>query len=254
MSHGLLGLLLGIVVGAAAGYAYLRRVRQRLEQRLVDASNELERLQLAFSRFAPDEVIDRIIAEGNADKGEKREVTVLFADLVSFTALSERTEPSELVRLMNGYFERMSTAISNNRGYVSTFIGDGILAFFGATDPNPWQGNDAVRAALDMRLALADYNLELEREGKPPLGIGIGLHRGHGVVGLVGSRELKEFAFVGRTVNVAARAQELTRTFKTDIILTEALKTTIDPEFALSRLPPTEVKGVDQALTIYALD
>ena len=173
---------------------------------------------------------------------------------ISFTALSERTEPSELVRLMNGYFERMSAAISAHRGYVSTFIGDGILAFFGATEPNPWQGNDAAEAALAMRAALADYNQELLARGLPELAIGIGLHRGHGVVGLVGSRELKEFAFVGRTVNVAARTQELTRTFATDIILTERLYRTIDPAFQVTPLPDTPVKGVDQPLAIYALD
>jgi class 3 adenylate cyclase len=230
-----------------------RREATLLRRRLADATNELERLQHAFSRFAPDEVIERIIAEGSADKGEKREVTVLFADLVGFTALSERTEPSTLVRIMNGYFERMSGAISANRGYVSTFIGDGILAFFGATDPNPWQGNDAVRAALGMRAALADYNRELAAEGLAPLAIGMGLHRGVGVVGLVGSRDLKEFAFVGRTVNVAARAQELTRTFKTDVILTESLRRTIDPNFALKVLPDTLVKGVAEPLAIYAL-
>lgn len=231
-----------------------RRENARLRTRLEDAAAELERLQMAFSRFAPDDVIERIIAEGSADHGEKKEVTVLFADLVSFTALSERTEPSELVRLMNGYFERMSAAISAHRGYVSTFIGDGILAFFGATEPNPWQGNDAAEAALAMRAALADYNQELLARGLPELAIGIGLHRGHGVVGLVGSRELKEFAFVGRTVNVAARTQELTRTFATDIILTERLYRTIDPAFQVTPLPDTPVKGVDQPLAIYALD
>ncbi len=250
---------LTIALAVAAGlFAVLawratREVR-RLRQRLANAADELERLQRAFSRFAPDEVIERIIADGSADKGEKKEVTVLFADLVGFTALSEKVEPSALVRLMNGYFERMSRAISDNRGYVSTFIGDGILAFFGATDPNPWQGNDAVRAALAMRAALADYNRELAAAGLPELAIGIGLHRGSGVVGLVGSRDLKEFAFVGRSVNVAARAQELTRRFHTDVILTENLRRTIDPAFAVHALPDTLVKGVEQPLAIYALE
>lgn len=247
---------IGFAIAAIAlgGLAWRRTQNvRRLRSRLADAANELERLQLAFSRFAPDEVIERIIAEGSADKGEKKEVTVLFADLVGFTALSEKTEPTTLVRIMNGYFERMSGAISAHRGYVSTFIGDGILAFFGATDPNPWQGNDAVRAALAMREALADYNRELAAEGLPTLAIGVGLHRGTGVVGLVGSRDLKEFAFVGRTVNVAARTQELTRTFKTDVILTDNLRRAIDPDFALTTLPDTPVKGVAEPLAIYAL-
>lgn len=230
------------------------RANRRLQDRLKRAADELENLQRAFSRFAPDDVIERIIAEGVSDFGEKKDVTVLFADVAGFTALSERLDPNVLVGILNGYFERMSQAIGDHRGYVSTFIGDGLLAFFGATDPNPWQGNDSVHAALAMRDALARYNRELENRRLPALKIGIGLHRGTGVVGLVGSESLKEFAFVGRAVNVAARVQELTRHFDVDIILTETLKQTIDPNFATRPLPDTPVKGVSQPLAIHALD
>jgi len=210
-----------------------RRRRARLER----AALELQNLQMAFSRFAPDDVIERVIAEGGADFGKKKLVTVLFADLVGFTALSESIEPSQLVRILNGYFERMSCAISNHRGHVSTFIGDGILAFFAALAPNPWQGNDAARAALAMREELREYNRELERQGLPTLALGIGLHCGTGVAGLVGSRELKEFAFVGRTVNVAARVQDLTRVHDADIIATDTLRESLAPGFQLRALP-----------------
>lgn len=230
------------------------RESKRLLKRLDAAAHELENLQMAFSRFAPDEVIERIITEGVTDFGEKKEVTVLFADVAGFTALSESLEPNVLVGVLNGYFERMSQAIGNHRGYVSTFIGDGLLAFFGSIDPNPWQGNDAVHAALAMREALKQYDHELTDRGLPELAIGIGLHRGTGVVGLVGSQQLKEFAFVGRAVNVAARVQDLTRHFEVDIILTERLKQTIDPNFSTHALPDTPVKGVEIPLAIHALD
>jgi len=249
-------------VAAALGFVILilcaliwRALREsrRLRGRLEAAALELENLQMAFSRFAPDHVIERIITEGVADFGEKKEVSVLFADLVGFTTLSENLEPNVLVRVLNGYFERMSQAIGNHRGYVSTFIGDGLLAFFGATDPNPWQGNDCVQAALAMRAALSEYNRELTSEGLSTLAFGIGLHRGTGVVGLVGSQQLKEFAFVGRAVNVAARVQGLTRNFDADIILTDTLKQTIDPGFETRKLPDTPVKGVEKPLAIHAL-
>jgi class 3 adenylate cyclase len=230
------------------------RESKRLRRRLAAAAGELENLQKAFSRFTPDDVIERIIAEGVTDFGEKKEVTVLFADVAGFTALSESLEPNVLVGVLNDYFERMSQAISSHRGYVSTFIGDGLLAFFGAIDPNPWQGNDAVHAAVAMREALSQYNVELKRRELPELRIGIGLHRGTGVVGLVGSQQLKEFAFVGRAVNVAARVQDLTRHFEVDVILTETLKKTIDPNFATYALPDTPVKGVEIPLAIHVLD
>jgi adenylate cyclase len=246
------------VVGFAVGlWVLLRRSRretQRLRQRLESATGKLQNLQLAFSRFAPDEVVERVIAGGIGDIGERKEVTIIFADLVDFTALSEQVEPTVLVGILNGYFDRMSEAISQHRGYVSTFIGDGILALFGALSPNPWQGNDAVHAALAMRKALAAYNRELVERSIPELSIGIGLNRGMGVAGLVGSRDLKEFAFVGRTVNVAARVQDLTRQHSADIIVTAALKESLDPCFQLRALPTTRVKGVAEPLSIYAVD
>ncbi len=244
---------IGLIVVLVVWLQRTRREVGRLHRHLESAATQLQNLQVSFSRFAPDEVIERVIANGVSSQGEKKEVTVLFADLVGFTALSERVEPTVLVRILNGYFEHMSQAITDNRGHVSTFIGDGILALFGALQPNPWQADDAVRAALAMRAALAAYNRELAAEQLPTLRIGIGLHRGEGVAGLVGSRDLMEFAFVGRTVNVAARVQELTRQYPTDIIVTERLRRTLDSSFRTTPLPPTPVKGVAQPLRIHAV-
>jgi len=231
-----------------------RREVARLQRQVEGAASQLQSLQLSLSRFVPDEVIERVIAEGLSPRGERKEGTVLFADLVGFTALSESVEADVLVRILNGYFEHMSRAISDNRGRVSTFIGDGILALFGVHQPNPWQSDDAVRAALAMRDALGRYNRELEAEGLPALRIGIGLHRGEGVAGLVGSTELMEFAFVGRTVNVAARLQDLTRKYDADIIITDDLLRTLDASFRTRSLPPTPVKGVTEPLCIHAVE
>lgn len=248
-------LLIGLVLlGGLAVWGWLeRRESARLRIRLDGRAADLENLQRSFSRFAPDEVIERAIAGGVSSHGERKEVTALFADIVGYTPLSEQLEPNVLVRILNGYFERMSQAITENRGHVSTFIGDGILALFGALAPNPWQSNDAANAALAMRAALEDYNRELRAEGLPPLSIGVGLHRGSGVVGLVGSKQLMEFAFVGRTVNVAARVQDLTRQHGADIILTETVRAHLDPRFSLGELPATQVKGVARPLVIYSV-
>jgi adenylate cyclase len=254
----LLGLVIALAVALVSLLAALlwrsRREARRLRRRLESAAADLQNLQLAFSRFAPDQVIERVIADGLGQIGEKKEVTVLFADLVGFTALSEAVEPTALVGILNGYFERMSQAIAQNRGHVSTFIGDGILAFFGALVPNPWQADDAVHAALAMRTELRRYNRELQEKGLPELSIGIGLQQGTGVAGLVGSESLKEFTFVGRTISVAARVQELTRQYPADIILTETLREALDPRFRLRPLPTTSVKGVAEPISIFALD
>jgi adenylate cyclase len=167
--------------------------------------------------------------------------------------MSERLEPAVLARVLNGYFQRMSDAIHEHRGHVSTFLGDGILAYFGALQPNPWQCNDAVRAALAMRAAIREYSAELEREGLPPVAVGIGIHRGPGLAGMVGSRDRMEYAFVGRTVNMAARVQSLTRIHKVDILVTEALRAELDTRFMLTPMPAEPVKGIAEPVVTYAV-
>jgi adenylate cyclase len=245
---------IGLLIALAVVLQLARAEGKRLRLRLENAARELEALQASFGRFAPAPVIERVIAHGIESRGEKKEVTVLFADLVGFTALAEGVEPTTLVQILNGYFERMSRAIVQHRGHVSTFVGDGILALFGALEPNPWQGNDAAHAALAMQGELAAYGDELAAAGLPRLRLGIGLHRGVGVAGLVGSRELVQFAFVGRVVNVAARVQALTRDLGAPLIVTDAVQATLDPRFLLRELPPTRVKGVERPLILFGLD
>ncbi len=250
----LVGALALLTLGLGYALWRSRQERVRLRRALEAKSGDLERLQLSFSRFAPEEVVESVIASGVTTHGERKEVTALFADLVGFTALSESLEPSVLVRILNGYFERMSQAITGHRGHVSTLVGDGILALFGALQPNPWQGDDALHAALAMREELSAYNRELEQEGLSTLSIGVGLHRGWGVAGLVGSRDLMQFAFVGRIVNLAARVQDLTRQYRVDILLTDAVRKTLDPRFKLRELPATPVRGVAEPVAIFAAE
>jgi len=247
----ILALFGSVSVGLAALAVRARRQSARLLERLEAASHELQSLQESCARLVPSDVVERVIAEGLSVDGEKKEVTALFVDIVGFTALSERVEPSVLVRILNGYFARMSRAVTDYRGHVSTFLGDGVLALFGALRPNPWQTNDSVHAALAMRDAIAEYNRELEAEGHHALAIGVGLHRGTGVAGLVGSDDLLEYAFVGRVVNIAARVQDLTRFHRVDILLTEEVKKNLDPRFVVQPLPAAELRGVDEPLATY---
>jgi class 3 adenylate cyclase len=226
----------------------------RLRHRLEEASMSLQQLQLSFSRFAPREVVERIIAAGVSTSAEKKQVTVLFADLVGFTALSETLEPDVLCNVLNGYFARMSRAISSHQGHVSKFIGDGVLALFGALGPNPWQADDAVHAALAMRRELAAYNEELAAAGVPPLRIGIGIHRGTAVAGVVGSDELMEFTVIGSTVNLAARVEHLTRRYDVDVLVTPAVHASIDTRFVARELPPAPVAGIAEPVTTYAIE
>jgi adenylate cyclase len=248
--------LLVVAVLLAALYRQSRRAAD-LQLQLDAAAIELQHLQEACSRLAPAGVVQRLVAGGpgaeSETAAERKVVTALFADLVGYTAMSERLEPAVLARVLNGYFQRASDAIHEHRGHVSTFLGDGILAYFGAVQPNPWQCDDAVRAALAMRAAINDYNAELTREGLPPLGLGIGIHRGPGLAGMIGSRERKEYGFVGRTVNLAARVQSLTRVHGVDILVTEAIREHLDPRFVLVPMPAETVKGIAEPVVTYAV-
>lgn len=246
--------IVAMVAGLAAGAAWRAwREARRLRGRLERSAEELQQLRQSFRRFAPAEVIEGLIQGPGADP-EKREVTVLFADLVGFTALSERLEPPMLVRVLNGYFDRMSRAIADHRGHVSKFIGDGILALFGALAPNPWQADDAVRAALAMRAALAAYNRDLEVEGLPRLAIGIGIERGTVIAGLFGTSDLMEFTVVGRTVNLAARIQTATREHAVDILVTANVRAALDGQIRLRELPPANLKGVAAPVALWAVE
>lgn len=235
-------------------YVRLHRSRFRLRRRLDAATDELERLQAAFARFAPPLVVDRIAAEGHAAHAERREATVLFVDLVGFTALAEELDPGVLVDILNGYFARMSEAASRHRGHVSKFLGDGMLILFGALERNPWQVNDAAHAALAMRAALESYNAELAERGGPELRVGIGIHAGPVVAGVVGTRSLLEFTVIGCVVNLAARVEHLTRVHDTDILVTNAVRDRLDPRFRLRELPASPVRGLDRPVVTHVVD
>jgi adenylate cyclase len=246
-----------LVVAVAAlvfAIARARRTIGALERRVETGSRELESLSQAFSRFVPAEVVEDIIAQGVSTRSEKKEVTILFADLKGFTALGERLDPGVLVRLLNGWFERMSQAITSHRGHVAKFIGDGLLAHFGALEANPWQTNDAAHAALAMRAALAAYNATLSADGSPVLAMGIGIHRGPVVAGVIGSSDLVEYGVIGATVNQAARVQELTRVHAVDVLVTQAVRDALDRRFQLRPMAAREVKGVSTPVSTFALE
>jgi adenylate cyclase len=248
-----------LVAAAAAAAAVIiglwaRRQVAALEARLAAASAALESLQHAFSRFAPAAVVEDIIAQGVSTESSKKDVTVLFADLKGFTPLAERLDPDVLVGLLNGWVEQMSRAIAAHHGHVAKLLGDGFLALFGALEANPWQANDAVGAALAMRAALVEYNATLASEGLPALAMGIGIHRGTVVAGVIGTAELIEYGVIGSTVNLASRVEVLTRAHGVDILVTEPVQAGLDRRFVLRPMPPVSVPGVSGLLGTFAVD
>ncbi len=231
----------------------LQAVKQRHVRHAESLQKSLERVEQTFGRFTPIELVDRIITEGVNIPAEHKEVTILFADIRGFTQLTERVEADLLVELLNGYIKRMSRVISRNHGVVNKLIGDGIMATFGAVRPNAWQAADAVTAALEMSEELTDYNRELASSGLPQLSVGIGIHKGDVIVGIVGSEHLLEFTALGDVVNVASRVEALTKAFDTTILITDAVQKEIGHRFRLIPMEPMQVKGKSAAIRTFAV-
>jgi adenylate cyclase len=252
------GLLWALILVAWLGLLALafrqRRQIRQLERLVEDSHAKLERLQLRFARFAPDDVVERLTEPGGEVKASRRTVTVLFADLKGFTAMCDRLDSEQMVPILNGYFTCMSEAITGHHGRVTELTGDGLLALFGALEPNPWQAQDAVLGALAMRDALVRYNETLRERSLPELEIGIGIHRGEVVAGVMGNEELSKFGVVGDPINVAARVERLTRELPADLLITEEVRRELDGRFRLRAMPAQAVKGKAEPIVTYLVE
>ncbi len=239
-----LGALAAVAFSALAALVLLgRRQNGQLEKLLMAADDRLEHLQRQFERFVPADVVERLTQASDEFAPERRQVTMLFADLRGFTALCDRLDPAVTVTLLNDYFRHMTEAITRHHGHVTEFVGDGLLALFGAMEANPWQARDAVLAALEMRAALARYNASLRSQGLPELRFGIGIHGGEVVAGVIGTVGLSKFSVTGDPINVASRVEGLTSTYAVDLLITEDIRRMLDGQFRLRAMPPVIVKG-----------
>lgn len=255
------GFLLVALLGASGGLValglYARRLRgevDRHQRALARSVERLEHIERSFQMFAPHDIVEQIAQGASAAAPAHRRVTVMFADLKGFTPLSEKIEPAAMVEMLNGYFSAMNQALVAHHGHLARLMGDGLMALFGALEHNPWQTADAVRAALAMREALATYNGELERRGMARLEFGVGIHTGDVVAGVMGSDRLMEFTVIGDPVNLAARVEALTRVHGVDILVTEAVRQTLDARFVVRAMPPVAVKGKSEPVATYAVE
>ena len=238
-------------------------------------SDELGRLSEAFDHMArglaerdlvrdlldknvSPEVAAQLLRDGSALGGEEREVTILFCDLRGFTTMSETLAPRDLLALLNRYLDRMSAEIEREGGVIDKFIGDAIMALFGAPVAQGDAADRALAAALAMERALATLNTELVAEGKPPLAFGVGINTARIVAGNIGSHRRLNYSVIGDGVNVASRLQSLTRTpeYRTSIIASAA--TLAARRRAPATLPrplgTVPVKGRAEPVEIFAIE
>lgn len=173
--------------------------------------NDKENAVKMFSRFVNPHVVKELIASGGLSRGgERREVTLLFSDIRGFTSLSESRPPEELVKLLNNYFSMQVEVIFKHGGSLDKFIGDAIMAFWGAPLDDANQAEHAITAALEMYEQVQVFRAEMGEIGKG-FDVGIGLHTGPAVVGLIGAEQRREYTAIGDTVNLASRIEGLTK-------------------------------------------
>jgi adenylate cyclase len=231
--------------------------------RMAEGLEEREIIRETFGRYVAPEVARTLLADGAHLGGAQIEVTVLFTDLRSYSTITEALDPTQTVELSNAYLGRMQQAIDAEGGTVIEFLGDAILAVFGAPTFQEDHPARAVRCALAMREGLIALNAEAEASGLAQLwkqagvdGLAhrVGVHTGMAVAGNIGSATRMKYAIVGDTVNVAARLEQLNKSFGTDLLLSEATLSRL-PEGMVDATPrgDTPVKGRAEPVKIYSL-
>ncbi|MCW8885856.1 MAG: CHASE2 domain-containing protein [Motiliproteus sp.] len=205
-----------------------------------------------FGQYVPPELVDEMQHQQSdfGLGGENRQMTVLFSDIRSFTTLSEALTPQQLSHLLNTYLTPMTAIVHQHRGTIDKYIGDAMMAFWGAPLKDPDHSRHALQAALAMLDQLQEINQELEQQGLPPVHIGIGLNSGEMSVGNMGSRFRMAYTVLGDAVNLGSRLEGLTKAYGVSLIVSESVVEQV-PDQTFRLLDRVQVKGKNEAVAIY---
>lgn len=217
---------------------------------MVSGLAERERVKDLFGRFVSRDVASAVIGGALPLGGERRTVTILFQDVRGFTTIAESTTPDALVRVVNRLFTAMVEAVEREGGVIRQFVGDGVMALFGAPVAHDDDAERAVRAALRMVASLPALNASLADEGIPPIRIGVGVHTGDVIAGLIGPDRRSEYGVVGDAVNLASRIEGLTRELETTILVSAATAARLGPGFLLGRRHVLPVRGKQEPVEV----
>ncbi len=211
-------------------------------------------LQDVFGRYVSSELARELLAYGEIPLGGTRQlVTVMFSDLRNYTSYCQGRNPHQVVEELNEYFAEMTAEIKAHGGMVNKFIGDGIMALFGAPVPHPDDGLRAVRCGFRMVMRNDEYNRRRAERGLKPLVIGIGLHTGEAVVGNIGAPEKMEYTAIGDTVNVASRIEGENKTYQSKLLISEATYQCVREQVAAELAGYANLKGVAEPVALYKI-
>ncbi len=209
-----------------------------------------------FGRFVNMDIALKAMSGDLELGGETKEATIFFSDIRSFTAISEKLEPNEVIEFLNEYMTKMVDCVIKTNGTVDKFIGDAVMAVWGASSSAGSAKLDAlngIKASLMMRAALKEFNIGRGGDKKPIIKIGCGLNTGSVVAGQMGSNERMEYTVIGDAVNFASRTETLTKPFGADILITENTYQLVKEHIIVEEMPAVSVKGKEKPVKIYAV-
>jgi adenylate cyclase len=216
---------------------------------------EKRKMKKLFGQYVSKDVYDHLVANPDLARlgGARRDMTVLFSDIRGFTTVSERGQPEEIVHTLNEYFTRMVQLVFQNGGTLDKFVGDMVMALFGAPLDDPDHADHAVETALEMIVELRKLNEGWKAEGRPALDIGIGINTGPMIAGNIGSDLVMSYTVIGDAVNLGSRLESLNKQYGTRIIISEFTKAQLKKKYALKPLGDVIVKGKTKPVSIFEL-
>lgn len=215
--------------------------------------SEREKMKDALGKFVNKEIADLVLKDAIKLGGERKDVAVFFSDIRSFTSLVENMPPEEVVEFLNGYMTIMVNCVNETGGVVDKFIGDAIMAVWGAPLSHGNDTENAVNCALLMRKSLIEFNKSRGTKNRPKIYIGIGINSGPVLAGQIGSQERMEYTVIGDTVNLASRIESLNKPFATDILISEEACKIVKNKFVVQPMKKIRVKGKKEPQQIYAV-
>jgi len=238
------------LISAVAAQTAIAVENVRAHERL--AKEEVARAN--YSRFLPEYVVKQMLDNPDSFKlgGVLQSITILFADIRGFTRISEHAPPEKIVNLLNRYFSAMTDIIFAHGGTLDKYLGDGLMALFGAPTVTPKDAANAISAAVAMQRRMLSINDELHKEGFPEIGIGIGLHTGEVTVGYIGSERRSEYTAIGDTVNTAARLESNAK--GGEILVSEVTAKAARSRYQLTSREPITVKNREQPVPLYQVE
>lgn len=238
------------LISAVAAQTAIAVENARAHERL--AREEVARAN--YSRFLPEYVVKQMLENPESFKlgGVNQTITILFADIRGFTRISEHSPPEKIVSLLNRYFSAMTDIIFAHGGTLDKYLGDGLMALFGAPTATPEDASNALNAAVAMQRRVLSINLELHNEGIPEIGVGIGLHTGEVTVGYIGSERRSEYTAIGDAVNTASRLESNAQGGQ--ILISDATAKAAHSRYKLEAREAIMVKNRQQPVALWEVD